>query len=264
MAVVGLAGKLELAPLDAPEADTELVAGALTEYCGRGLALFRLAKNAALVVGLALIAAFYLGGADAFGPLGWLAKTLVLLALRGAAADAVCPLAYRSDGRAVVAGRRLAGTAADTRAGRLEGGGGMKLGLMLGDLIGSLFRRPATVRYPASRTGPARLRGPVQWNRLKCTGCGVCVMDCPANALQLVTLDKSSKRFVLDYHLERCTFCSQCVQSCRQGALSMSNSDWELATANLAGLVLHYGEPEDVQRVLADRLASGASTGHSA
>jgi hypothetical protein len=48
-----------LAPLDTPEADTELVAGPLTEYSGRGLALFRLAKDAALVVGLALVAAFY-------------------------------------------------------------------------------------------------------------------------------------------------------------------------------------------------------------
>jgi NADH-quinone oxidoreductase subunit H len=81
VAMVGLVGKLELAPLDAPEADTELVAGALTEYCGRGLALFRLAKDAALVVGLALIAAFYLGGVGPFGPLAWLAKTLALLGL---------------------------------------------------------------------------------------------------------------------------------------------------------------------------------------
>jgi hypothetical protein len=46
--------------------------------------------------------------------------------------------------------------------------------------------------------------------------------------------------------------------------LSLSNTDWELATTNRGSLVLHYGEPEDVQRVLADRLASGASPGHSA
>ena len=77
VAVVGLAGKLELPPLDAPEAETEIVAGALTEYGGRGLALFRLAKDAALVVGLALIAAFYLGGVA--NPVAWLLKTLILL-----------------------------------------------------------------------------------------------------------------------------------------------------------------------------------------
>ena len=77
IALLGLLGKLELCPFDAPEADTELVAGALTEYSGGALALFRLARDAALVVGLSLIAAFYLGGPA--GPLLWAAKTLVLL-----------------------------------------------------------------------------------------------------------------------------------------------------------------------------------------
>ena len=62
MALIGLMGKLELPPFDAPEAETEIVAGALTEYSGRGLALFRLGRAVELVIGLALMAAFYLGG----------------------------------------------------------------------------------------------------------------------------------------------------------------------------------------------------------
>lgn len=62
VALIGLMGKLELPPFDAPEAETEIVAGALTEYSGRGLAFFHLAKDTELVVGLALMAAFYLGG----------------------------------------------------------------------------------------------------------------------------------------------------------------------------------------------------------
>ena len=62
IALIGLMGKLELPPFDAPEAETEIVKGALTEYSGRGLALFQLAKSVELVVGLTLIAAFYLGG----------------------------------------------------------------------------------------------------------------------------------------------------------------------------------------------------------
>jgi len=79
IALLGLMGKLELPPFDAPEAATEIVAGALTEYSGRGLALFRLARHVELVVGLALIAAFYLGGVA--GPLAYLLKTLALLAV---------------------------------------------------------------------------------------------------------------------------------------------------------------------------------------
>jgi NADH-quinone oxidoreductase subunit H len=77
VALVGLMGKLELPPFDAPEAETEIVAGALTEYSGRGLALFNLAKGVELVVGLTLVAALYLGGAG--NPLLWLVKTLALL-----------------------------------------------------------------------------------------------------------------------------------------------------------------------------------------
>jgi NADH-quinone oxidoreductase subunit H len=77
VALIGLMGKLELPPFDAPEAETEIVAGAMTEYSGRGWALFRLGKNVELMIGLTLIAAFYLGGLN--DPLSFIVKTLVLL-----------------------------------------------------------------------------------------------------------------------------------------------------------------------------------------
>ena len=77
VALVGLMGKLELPPFDAPEAETEIVAGALTDYSGRGLAIFNIGKSVELVVGLTLIASFYLGGLG--GVLPFLLKTIVLL-----------------------------------------------------------------------------------------------------------------------------------------------------------------------------------------
>ena len=77
VAVIGLMGKLELPPFDAPEAETEIVSGALTEYSGRGLALFRIGKDVELVIGLTLVVALYLGGLG--NPLIFLLKTLVLL-----------------------------------------------------------------------------------------------------------------------------------------------------------------------------------------
>jgi NADH-quinone oxidoreductase subunit H len=77
VAMVGLMGKLELPPFDAPEAETEIVAGALTEYSGRGFALFRLGKNIELVIGLTLMSAFYLGGLA--NPVEFLLKTFALL-----------------------------------------------------------------------------------------------------------------------------------------------------------------------------------------
>ena len=77
IALIGLMGKLELPPFDAPEAETEIVAGALTEYSGRGLALFHIGKSVEMVVGVTLVTAFYLGGIG--NPLFFLAKTLGLL-----------------------------------------------------------------------------------------------------------------------------------------------------------------------------------------
>ena len=77
IALIGLMGKLELPPFDAPEAETEIVAGALTDYSGRGLAIFNMGKSVELVIGITLIASFYLGGLN--GILPFLLKTLVLL-----------------------------------------------------------------------------------------------------------------------------------------------------------------------------------------
>ena len=75
--LIGLMGKLELPPFDAPEAETEIVAGALTDYSGRGLALFNLGKSVELVVGLTLISAFYLGGLNSVP--SFIIKTLALV-----------------------------------------------------------------------------------------------------------------------------------------------------------------------------------------
>ena len=77
VALVGLMGKLEMPPFDAPEAHTEIVAGALTEYSGRGLAIFDLGRAVELIIGLPLVSSFYLGGVANL-PL-FVVKTLLLL-----------------------------------------------------------------------------------------------------------------------------------------------------------------------------------------
>jgi NADH-quinone oxidoreductase subunit H len=77
VALIGLMGKLELPPFDAPEAETEIVAGALTEYSGRGLAMFKIGKSVELIIGLSIVSAFYLGGLN--GIPSFLVKSLFLL-----------------------------------------------------------------------------------------------------------------------------------------------------------------------------------------
>jgi NADH-quinone oxidoreductase subunit H len=60
VSLVSLQGKLEKAPFDIPEAETEIVAGGFTEYGGRLLAMLRISLDMEMVVGASLIAAVYL------------------------------------------------------------------------------------------------------------------------------------------------------------------------------------------------------------
>lgn len=137
----------------------------------------------------------------------------------------------------------------------------MKIGMMVRDVLRSLLRRPVTRQYPFTRTNaPESLRGKLCWEPQKCTGCLLCVKDCPADAIEVIMVDKANKRFAMHYHLDRCTFCSQCVISCRTGALKMSNSEWELAAANKDTFELWYGNNEDVQRMVESTTSIPSST----
>lgn len=133
------------------------------------------------------------------------------------------------------------------------------IGAMLGDVLRSLFKKPATERYPfEKKPAPERYRGKLVWDPAKCTGCQLCVKDCPSDAIELVVLDKVSKKFVLRYHPDRCTYCAQCVVNCRFKCLEMSNEQWELASTRKEPFTVYYGKDEDVQFLL-DRLARESS-----
>jgi NADH-quinone oxidoreductase subunit H len=60
VAVVATLGKLEKAPFDIPEAETELAGGTFTEYSGKLLALLRMTIDVEAVVTAALLAAVFL------------------------------------------------------------------------------------------------------------------------------------------------------------------------------------------------------------
>jgi len=65
--ITALQAELERIPFDIPEAESEIVAGWLTEYCGPKLAFLRLAEDLKLVFGAALTTALFLGGGS--GPI---------------------------------------------------------------------------------------------------------------------------------------------------------------------------------------------------
>lgn len=133
-----------------------------------------------------------------------------------------------------------------------EGSGSVKIGIMFRDVTSSLFKRPITERYPFERKeAPARLRGRLYWDSTNCTGCGLCAKDCPAKAIEMHVLDRKGKLFVMEYHADRCTFCAQCVHSCRQGCLALSNETWELANLTREPFAFYFGDPSNVEKVLA-------------
>ncbi|MCL2473037.1 MAG: NADH-quinone oxidoreductase subunit H [Treponema sp.] len=84
VALLATQGKLERVPFDTPEAETEIVGGAFTEYGGGMLAIFQLAIGVETVVLLTIIADVFLPFFSAIPLLGFLifiVKTLVLLFL---------------------------------------------------------------------------------------------------------------------------------------------------------------------------------------
>ncbi len=126
------------------------------------------------------------------------------------------------------------------------------IGMMMGDVMRAFFSKPVTRRYPFERKeAPEAFRGKLVWDLSKCTGCGLCVKDCPANALELQIIDRASKRFMMVFHSDRCTYCAQCVVNCRFKCLSLSHDEWELAALNKDPFTVNYGRVEDVAGVLA-------------
>ena len=60
VALIAGQGKLERAPFDSPEAETEIVSGALVEYSGKLLAIFKMSIDCELVLVASLISAIFM------------------------------------------------------------------------------------------------------------------------------------------------------------------------------------------------------------
>jgi len=86
--LIAVQAELERIPFDIPEAETEIVAGWLTEFSGRKLALIRLSADLELLYVSGLAAALYLGGPlgpappgleKILNPVYFLIKTIIVL-----------------------------------------------------------------------------------------------------------------------------------------------------------------------------------------
>lgn len=132
----------------------------------------------------------------------------------------------------------------------------MRIGTMLKDVVLSFFQGPITEKYPFERRpAPPRLRGRLNWNPEKCSGCGLCAKDCPSQALEVIVIDRAKKEIIVRYHADRCTYCAQCVQSCRFNCMELSNEQWELAALNKEAFTIYYGDEVYLEKFLGKQAA---------
>jgi formate hydrogenlyase subunit 6/NADH:ubiquinone oxidoreductase subunit I len=134
---------------------------------------------------------------------------------------------------------------------------------MFGDIFKSVFKKPATEKYPFKKYPvPETLHGKVVYDPQTCTGCMMCVRDCPAGALDLVVIDRATKRFVMKYSEQKCVYCALCVQVCKFNTLHMSDEVWELASVVKTPFEVIYGREEDLQTLMErDTQAAGTQEG---
>lgn len=103
-------------------------------------------------------------------------------------------------------------------------------GRMLWTVLMSLFKKPATVMYPAVPVKmPDQFRGKIVFDAEKCIGCKLCMKDCPTAAIAINKV--GDKRFECVIDLARCIYCAQCVDSCPRDALH-ATAEFELASLN--------------------------------
>jgi NADH-quinone oxidoreductase subunit I len=113
----------------------------------------------------------------------------------------------------------------------------------------SYFVRPwkiVTQKYPENRKTLKMFeafKGEVtmphnEKNEHKCTGCGICEINCPNGSIELVTMfvtsEDGKRKKAIDkhiYHLGMCSMCGLCVKTCPSNALKFGN-EFEHAVFN--------------------------------
>jgi NADH-quinone oxidoreductase subunit I len=98
----------------------------------------------------------------------------------------------------------------------------MKRPKLLELALRNLVKKPATIQYPREKTPVEEDSRGVQYADLtKCTGCTLCALECPADAITMTPIPqdyevpaKNPRKIypLIDY--SKCVFCYRCVKIC--------------------------------------------------
>lgn len=120
-------------------------------------------------------------------------------------------------------------------------------------------REIVTQQYPENRASLQmfdRFKGEIimphnEKNEHKCTGCGICQINCPNGSIEVFTKMEEvdgKPRKTIDrhiYHLDMCTFCGLCVKTCPSDALDFGQG-FEHAMFDRAGMTKQLNRPGSV------------------
>lgn len=109
----------------------------------------------------------------------------------------------------------------------------MKIAAFLPELLRHFFRKPATVDYPFKKlTVPKGFRGTPFLHPELCIVCKACERDCPAEAIEIISVNDAEKRFQMTIHNDRCIHCAQCLDSCPTTPKKAMDIDDKFETAD--------------------------------
>jgi len=124
----------------------------------------------------------------------------------------------------------------------------------------SYFFSPGSIvtqKYPENRKELVmfdRFKGEVvmphnELNEHKCTGCGICEINCPNGTIEVISktilTEDGKKKRAIDKHIYRlgmCTFCALCVKNCPSNALAFSQ-EFEHSVFNRKLLIKVLNKP---------------------